>query len=210
MERNRRGTVIYGLLFGVWALVVLWQIEEHSRVQEAARRTLRSRATEIGSDLSAVIRALSFRGRLLQQQLEPVLNERVNGHTNEFVNSSGLIYIALLNNAGEPIADALNTNLVPSGIKPGMDLTQRESWTNDTVTFVDTIEGASKVNLAGETNPVIVLPPPPVDFTNDPRGGFPRREETNLTNIAAITITNLPQTNVVAEITTNGPTPTNF
>ena len=210
MEHNRRGTVIYGLLFGVWALVVLWQIEEHSRVQEAARRTLRSRATEIGSDLSAVIRALSFRGRLLQQQLEPVLNERVNGHTNELVNSSGLIYIALLNNAGEPIADALNTNLVPSGIKPGMDLTQRESWTHDTVTFVDTIEGASRVNLAGETNTVIVLPPPPVDFTNDQRGLFPRRDETNLTNIAAITITNLPQSNVVAEITTNGPTPTNF
>src|SRR5471032_1057220 len=104
MELKRRGTLIYSLLLGVWALVVVWQIEEHSRVQEAAKNDLRSRATEIGGDLSAVIRALRLRGGVvLQRQLEPVLNERVNGRTNELVNSSGLIYIALLNTAGEPI-----------------------------------------------------------------------------------------------------------
>jgi len=209
MERNRRGTLIYGLLLGVWALVVVWQIEEHSRVQEAAKRTLRSRATEIGYDLSAVIRALSFRGQLLQQRLEPVLNERVNGRTNELVSSSGLIYIALLNTAGEPIAAAVNTNLMPEGFKPVADLTEREYWSHDSVTFVDTIEGASVVNPAGATNPVVVLPPPPADFTNNgQRGGFPRREpatgETNASNVTDLAVaSNVTVTSNVAEIATN-------
>ena len=62
MELKRRSTLIYGLLLGVWLLVVAWQIEEHSRVQEAAKRNLRSRSTEIGNTLSAVMRALRFRG----------------------------------------------------------------------------------------------------------------------------------------------------
>jgi signal transduction histidine kinase len=209
MERNRRGTLIYSLLLGVWALVVVWQIEEHSRVQEAAKRTLRSRATEIGSDLSAVIRALRLRGGVvLQRQLEPVLNERVNGRTNELVNSSGLLYIALMNNTGEPIADAVNTNLIPDGVKPAVDLSEREHWTPDYVTFVNPIEGANVVNPEGATNPLVVMPSPPADFTNNgQRGGFPRRDpppgETNLTNIADLTITNAADTNIVAETATN-------
>ena len=149
MEPKRRGTLIYGLLLGVWVLVVGWQIEEHARIQEAAKRDLRSRSTEIGNFLSAVMRGFSFRGRqVLQRQLEPVLNELVNGQTNELVNSGGLISIALLNTAGEQIVAAGNTNFMSKS-------SEGEYWTRDTVTFVNPIEGAS-----------VVLPPPPLDFTN--------------------------------------------
>jgi len=171
MELKRRGTLIYSLLLGVWALVVLWQIEEHSRVQEAARNDLRSRSKEVGNTLSAFMRAFSFRGRqVLQRQLEPVLNELVKGQTNELVSSGDLISIALLNNAGEPfVAAASNTNLMPSGV-----FSEGETWTHDTVTFVNPIEGAT-VNPEGATNVMIVLPPPPADFTND-QPGFPRRD----------------------------------
>ena len=205
MERNRRGTLIYGLLLGVWALVVVWQIEEHSRVQEAAKRNLRSRSAEIRNTLSADMLALRFRGAVLQQRLEPVLKELVNESTNEPFHSGGLIAIALLNTAGEPIATAGNTNFMSN-------LSEGEYWTPDTVTFVNPIEGAS-----------VVLPPPPLDFTNNQRGGFPPRrepppDETNSTttadltnaNVADLTTTNnLPDTNniVVAENATNSQPP---
>jgi hypothetical protein len=204
MEPKRRGTLIYGLLLGVWVLVVAWQIEEHSRVQEAAKRNLRSRSTEIGNTLSAVMRALRFRGStVLQDRLEPVMNELVNGRTNELVNSSGLISIALLNTDGELIAAAGNTNLISN-------LSEGEYWAHDTVTFVNPIEGAS-VNPEGATNPIVVLAGPPPDFTNGLRG-FQRREsrpdETNSGNIANLTTYNTPDTNAVTE-NTNGNTPSN-
>jgi signal transduction histidine kinase len=196
MEIKRRGTLIYSLLLGVWVLVAVWQIEEHSRVQEAARNDLRNRSREIGSTLSAVMRALRFRGTVLQQRLEPVLDELVNGRTNELVNSSGLISIALLNTAGEPIAAAGDTNLTPNGV-----LSEGEYWTHDSVTFVNPIEGAS-VNPEGETNPTVVLPPPPPGFTNGLRG-FQRREprpdDTNFANAPDITTNNPPDTNAVAQ-----------
>lgn len=201
MEPKRRGTLIYGLLLGVWVLVVAWQIEEHNRVQEAAKRNLRSRSTEIGNNLSAVMRALNFRGRVGQRQLEPVLKELVS--TNELDNSGGLISIALLNTAGEPIAAAGDTNFMPN-------LSEGEYWAHDTVTFVNPIEGAS-VNPEGATNAMIVLPGPPPDFTNGLRG-FQRREpppdETNSGNIAGLTTNNPSGTNTVAE-NTNGNTPPN-
>ena len=204
MERNRRSPLIYLLLLGGWALIVAWQIEEHSRVQEAARNDLRSRSTEIGNTLGAVMRALSFRGRqVLQERLEPVLNELINGRTNELVSSGGLISIALLNTAGEPIVAAGNTNLMPAGV-----LSEREYWTHDSVTFLNPIEGASVENA---TNTMVVLPPPPADFTNAPRG-FPRREpppdETNSTNIASLILTNPPGTNAVCgQVCSNEPPP---
>jgi signal transduction histidine kinase len=203
MERNRRGTLIYSLLLGVWALVIVWQIEEHSRVQEAAKSDLRNRSKEVGNSLSAVMRALSFRGRLGQRQLEPVLDELVNGRTNELVNSGGLLAIALLNTNGEPFVTVGDTNLMPGGV-----LSEGEYWTAESVTFVNPIEGASVENA---TNAMVVLPPPPADFTNNPRG-FPRRESppdgTNSTNIADLTIASLPGTNAAGEqISSNEPPP---
>jgi signal transduction histidine kinase len=204
MEQNRRGTLIYSLLLGVWSLVVIWQIEEHSRVQEAAKNDLRSRSREIGNTLSAVMRALRFRGTVLQQRLEPVLNELVNGRTNELVNSSGLISIALLNTDGEPIAAAGDTNLVSN-------LSEGEYWSHDSVTFVNPIEGAS-VNPEGATNPTVVLPPPPPGFTNDLRG-FQRREprppdDLNSTNSTDAVNTAPPSTNALGEqVSSNDPPP---
>jgi signal transduction histidine kinase len=189
MELKRRNTLIYALLLGVWVLVVAWQIEEHSRVQEAARVDLRNRSTEIGNTLSAVMRALRFRGSrtVLQQQLEPVLDELVNGRTNELANSGGLIAIALLNTNGEPFIALGNTNVIPGGI-----LAEGEYWTNDSVTFVNPIEGAS----------VLPPPPPPGDFTNGLLG-FQRTEpstnDANSANAADLTNINLPATNAVAE-----------
>jgi len=35
MDLARRSFFVYGLLLAVWALVVIWQVEEHVRVREA-------------------------------------------------------------------------------------------------------------------------------------------------------------------------------
>jgi signal transduction histidine kinase len=207
MELKRRGILIYSLLLGVWVLVVAWQVEEHSRVQEAARNDLRSRSTEIGNTLSAVMRALRFRGStVLQQRLEPVLDELVNGRTNELVNTGGLISIALLNTAGEPVVAAGDTNRIPSEVFS--EGAEREYWTKDSVTFVNPIEGAS-VNSESTSNPVVILPPPG-EFTNilhddghESQRTEPPPAETNSTNVADLTATNLPGTNAVADNTTN-------
>ena len=202
MELKRRSTLVYGLLFGVWVLVVVWQIEEYRHVQEAAKNDLRNRAMDIGNDLSADMRGFSFRGRqVLQRQLEPVLKERVDAETNALVNSDGLIYIALLNAAGEPFVAAGDTNRMPGGI-----LSEGEYWSQDSVTFVNPIEGAS-VNPEGATNPMVVLPSPPPDFTNGLRGGFQRRESppdvANSPNTADLTNSNPSDTNIVADTSTN-------
>ena len=110
MQPRRNSFLIYGLLLGVWLLVVAWQVEEHVRVRDAAKTDLRNRSNEIANTLSAVIRAMRFHSTVLQDRLEPVLNLLVNGRTNELVKSSELISVTLLNAAGEPVVAVGETN----------------------------------------------------------------------------------------------------
>ena len=175
MKPNRRSGLIYGVLFGVWLLVVGWQVEEHHRVQEAAKNGLLNRSKEIANTLSAVIRAMRFRGNVFQDKLEPILDELVYGSTNQLVKSSELISVALLNttnlilvSAGAPV-DLSHTAVLEEGDQVA-NLEQGD-WAGNTVTFVNPIEGA-KVAPEGGTNgsPTVVLPPPPADFTNGQRG----------------------------------------
>src|SRR3974390_1139476 len=100
---TRRSILIYALLAGVWALVGAWQIEEHVRVEEAAKEDLRNRSKDIANTLSAIIRGMRFREAIPQRRLEVVLNELVNGRTNEPVKSSELLAIALLNSSNSPV-----------------------------------------------------------------------------------------------------------
>src|ERR1043166_4899948 len=135
MEISRRSTLIYGLLFAVWIIVVGWQVEEHWRVRETAKNDLRNRSREIANTLSATIRALRFRGTVLQDRLERVAGELVNDRTNEVARSSDLISIVLRNAAGDRVASAA---------KP-IDFTQNvlqegERWGHSTVTFVNPVE----------------------------------------------------------------------
>lgn len=153
MEPRRRSTLIYGLLLGVWLLVVGWQVEEHHRVKDAAKTDLRNRSNEIADTLSAVVRANSFRGTVLQNHLEPVLNELVSSRTNQLISPSGVISIALLNTAGKPLIAVGETNLIPNGI-----LSEGEHWSRDSVTFVNPVWGAS-ISSENASNAMVVLPP---------------------------------------------------
>ena len=169
MDISRRSTLIYGLLLGFWVLVLGWQVEEHVRVQEAAKTELRDSARVIANFLSATIRGQRFREVVIQDRLEPVLNLLVNGRTNELVRPSELLAVTLLNSAGDPVVSVGDTNY--SQLK----LTQEgEYWGPKAVTFVNPVYGVSITE--GETTNSIIVLPPRRDMTNEMRGrDFPRQ-----------------------------------
>ncbi len=171
MQMTRRSILVYGLLACVWALVLTWQAEEHFRVRSVAKADLSNRSRDIANTVSACIRGMRFRGAVLQERLEPVLNELVNGRTNELVKSSELISIALLNAAGEPVASAGR----PIDFEQHEILQKGERWGFRTVTFVNPVDLGISLTSEG-TNPTVVLPPMR-SFTNSMREGpRPRRE----------------------------------
>jgi signal transduction histidine kinase len=189
MELTRQRRLVFGLLAGAWLLVVGWQAEEHLRVVEAAKSDLRNRTREIASTLSAVTRALRFRGTVFQERLEPVLNELVGGRTNSFVNSGGLLAVGLLNTDGEPVVTAGETNLLSreSSAEP-------ERWDADCVRFVLPVAGPS-VNPEGSTNNATVVIPFPRDLTNGAarnRDFFRRDRRGGDTNAFDLSQTNFP------------------
>ena len=172
MQPRKNRFLIYGLLCAIWVLVVAWQVEEHVRVQEAAKTDLRNRSKEIANTLSAVIRALRFRSTVLQDRLEPVLKLLVNGHTNDLVKSGELISVTLLNTAGEPVVAVGETNFDAKAFTQ-----EGEYWGKNSVTFVNPVEGAS-VSEGVTNNATVVLPFSFRTFTNGMTGGdrdFPRR-----------------------------------
>ena len=172
MQPGRNRFWIYGLLLGVWLLVVAWQVEEHVRVRDAAKTDLRNRSNEIANTLSAVIRAMRFHSTVLQDRLEPVLKLLVNGRTNELVKSSELISVTLLNTAGDPVVAVGETNFDAKAFTQ-----EGEHWGKNSVTFVNPVEGASVSE--GVTNNATVVLPSFRNLTNEMRGNdrdFPRPE----------------------------------
>jgi signal transduction histidine kinase len=169
MELTRRNLLVYGLILGVWLLVVGWQVEEHVRVREAAKADLRGRSKDIANTLSAIIRGMRFRDVIPEDRIKPVLNEMVNGRTNELVKSSELISIALLNAANERVIEA------GKAIDPQNEAMQHgERWGSKTVTLVNPVDLGAALTSEGVTNAIFISPP----LTNMMREGRgpPRRE----------------------------------
>jgi signal transduction histidine kinase len=165
MDLRLRSTAIYGFLVVIWLLVVGWQVWEHNQVRNAAEQELRGRAGVYANVLSATIRGQRFRETLFQDRLEPVLKTLVR--TNELSRPSELVAIALLNQAGDAVVSAGDTNVLPA------DVFQRgEHWGPKVVTFPSLIAG---MTLAEDetTNSVFVVQRQ--DFTNEMRDrGFSR------------------------------------
>jgi signal transduction histidine kinase len=177
MELTRRSLMVYGLLAAVWALVLAWQAQEHFRVRQASRAELSSRSKDIANTVSACIRGMRFRGTVPQDRLESVLNELVNGRSNELVQASELLSIALLNAVDEPIATAGRP--IEFALKDVLQ--QGERWGARSVTFVNPVDLGASLNQEGAANPTVVLPSPPQGYTNRFPEGFrsrpaPRRE----------------------------------
>jgi signal transduction histidine kinase len=182
MELRRRSLFIYALLAAVWALVVVWQLEEHVRVQEYAKTGLRNRSKDIANTLGSFIRGLQFQRAVFSDRLQPVLDDLVSGRTNELVKSGEVLAVEVLNPAGGQVASAGRP----------VDLEQRdlqqegERWGQHSATFVYPIEGASVAAPEGVTNPppLILLEP----LTNRPDGSRPfrrrdRSEEAGSSNL---------------------------
>ena len=141
MELTRRNLAVYVLLAAVWVVMAAWQAEEHFRFRAAAKADLRSRSKDIANTVSACVRGLRSRGTVvLQERLEPVLDEMINGRSNELVQASELLGIALLNAAEEPIASAGR----PIDFSQKDILQQGEHWGVRSVTFANPVDlGAS-------------------------------------------------------------------
>jgi signal transduction histidine kinase len=156
MKLNRRGTLVYGLLLGVWVLVVAWQAAEHFRVREEARTALVNRAKDISTTLGIVLRSQRrFGGVVSKERLEASLTELVRQEKAE------LNGIALLNAAGEMVASA----------GTGIDLQVRgaagttEKWNAQTVTLVNPVDLGTNLtyDIEGTNLPIILSRQ---DFTN--------------------------------------------
>ena len=182
MKLNRRGTLVYGLLLGVWVLVVGWQAAEHFRVREEARAALVNRAKDISTTLGIVLRSQRrFGGVVSKERLEASLTELVRQEKAE------LNGIALLNAAGEMVASAgTGIDFQPREIEGDV-----EYWDAQTVTVVNPVDlGANLTHDIEGTNLPIILSRQ--DFTNrfaaTNRMGAPPREPPpaeNPANLAA-------------------------
>ncbi|HEV2391676.1 MAG TPA: ATP-binding protein [Verrucomicrobiae bacterium] len=160
----RRNLVLYSLLASVWALVVVWQAEEHYRVREAAKTNLSNRSKDIANTVSACLRGMRFRsGAVLQERIVPVLDELVNGRTNELVKSSELLALVLLNASNESVAEAGR----PIDLSQQDIAQQGERWGQRTVVFVHPVD-LGTMSPEGATNPTVILPPIPRDFHPGP------------------------------------------
>src|SRR5215469_18268193 len=103
MELKRRSALIYGVLLGIWVLLIGWLTGEHLRFREGARAALVNQAKDISTTLGIVLRSQRrFGGFVSKERLEESLTELIK---QESVELKG---IALLNAAGEMVASAGN------------------------------------------------------------------------------------------------------
>jgi signal transduction histidine kinase len=161
MNRANKDTWVATLLLSGWLLVVVWQFSEHRRVTAAAQADLRNRAHEIAGTLGAVTRALKFRSAVFQDRLDPVLNELARVRTNALVSTGPLLALGLLNNDGDVVVAAGETNLLTRETGG-----ESERWSDENVIFVLPVEGAS-VTPEGATNNLTVVLPAFRNFTNN-------------------------------------------
>jgi signal transduction histidine kinase len=197
VQPKRHSLTVYSVLFSLWTLVVVWQVEEHIRVRNETRTTLVNRAQDISTTLGIVLRSQRrFGGVVSKERLEASLTELVKQESTE------LKGIALLNAAGEMVASAGNEiDFTTRG--PG---DETEHWGAQTVTLVNPVDLGTNLTYDFEgTNPPIIMsreeftnrlatnrvalfPPPPdrpepvVDRTNLNMAGSPPPADNVMTN----------------------------
>ena len=148
--------MIYGLLLGVWVLVIAWQLAEHLRVREEARAALVNRAKDISTTLGIVLRSQRrFGGVVSKERLEASLTELVRQEKAE------LDGIALLNAAGEMVASAGTGIDLPGRGSAGTT----EKWNAQTVILVNPVDLGTNLtyDIEGTNLPIILSRQ---DFTN--------------------------------------------
>src|SRR5215469_5768908 len=201
MDISRRSTLIYALLSLVWVLVVAWQVEEHARVERAARGELIYRAKDISTTLGIVLRSQRRGGAM-------VFKEGLESALNDLVRPGELTGIAMLNAAGEVVASAGSLTNLPEGEVNH----PTELWEDNIVTLMTLVDlGTNVARDLENTNPTVIIPreeffrppetnrPPTNHFESPPRAedGPPREPP------GTATLTNAQ--GQVLRITTNPP-----
>ena len=148
MQPGRNSPLIYGLLLGVWALVVAWQATEHVRFREESRAALVDRAKDISTTLGIVLRSQRrFGGVVSKERLEASLTELIRQEKTE------LNGIALLNAAGDLMASAGTGDFQTRGVAG-----TTEHWDAQTATLVNPVDLGTNLTSDFEgTNPPIIL-----------------------------------------------------
>ena len=94
----RHTRLVVGLLVSVWALVAVWQVMEHNRVESGARDVLIRRSRDITGTLAKFVESQRRFGVVSQERMEVALEA--------LVTSGELQSLALLNRLGEVVASA--------------------------------------------------------------------------------------------------------
>ncbi len=149
MRRN----LTYALLVITWLAFAGWQLLEHQRAGELARKNLANRAHDLSAALSVVIRSQGRTAIIPKPRLEAALSE--------LTNSTELRSVMLLNAAGEVVAKAGR----PMVVDAAMLLRTHEYWTRDTASFANLV--ALGPGTEGNANSPAILP---LDAPRDPNG----------------------------------------
>jgi signal transduction histidine kinase len=147
------------LLSVAWILFSLWQIYEHSRVKQAAMTTLLSRARDISSSISVVIRSQDRFGILPQSRIEAALKD--------LVQSPELQSVALLNASGQVVASAGK----PIDVKVGALSEGKEVWERNSVVIMNLVDLGHETDDRSTTHtaPIVLKDPDPGDLFRDDR-----------------------------------------
>jgi signal transduction histidine kinase len=142
---NQQSRLVYGVLLGVWAVLLVWQIAEHDRVNRATRVALINRAKDIATTV----------GLVLGSQRHAITKERLELALNSLIKPDELNAIAMLNATGDVVASAG----APIDLKTTGLFTTGEHWGKNTVALMNWV--ALGTNLTSETQgsrPTIVAP----------------------------------------------------
>ncbi len=150
---NSRTRLVYGILLAVWALIVVWQIEEHMRVRRSARDELYSRARDVSSTVGVLIRAQ-------RRWMGAIPKPRLEGYITDLLKTNDVDAIALLNKDLDKLASA------PPDFDPPRSLieTGEPYWSDGTVTMMNLVPLGT--NVMGDTEP------PPTPVVIDPNTDF--------------------------------------
>ena len=166
MDLTRRSLLVYGLLLGIWGVVVAWQAEEHVRFREYEKSALRRRSKSVANTLGAVIRGSQYRGATFKRVLQPVLDDLVNG-TNEI---GEVVSIALLNTPNDPPLASAGRPVDP---EQNEIVQEGERWGLKAVTFVYPVQGVNVSQEGGTNTQAPILIEGPTNSMREGRG--PRR-----------------------------------
>jgi signal transduction histidine kinase len=192
---SRRNGLIYGMLFAIWAGLLVWQVMEHQRVKSDARAVLVERGRYVAMTCGRIMRARGgISGIISKERLENSINQLVN--PGEF-HSLELRSVVLVNSTGDIVAAAgTNVNI------PSAEEMQREpNWDGPIVWLNNLVDLGT--NLSDDMKLVVV--PLEVITNQPPSTNSNTASNTNLATSGGGTSPVVPATNASSGARVAGP-----